>query len=38
MVKTDVVGVIEDILGIGRLSKFDHFSRSLADIFAPTST
>jgi DNA-binding beta-propeller fold protein YncE len=32
---TDVVAAIEDILGIGRLSKFDYFSRSLADIFAP---
>jgi len=34
---TDVVAAIEDILGIGRLSKFDYFSRSLADIFAPTA-
>ncbi len=33
---TDVVAAIEDILGMGRLSKFDYFSRSLADIFAPT--
>ena len=32
---TDVIAAIEDILGIGRLSKFDYFSRSLADIFAP---
>jgi DNA-binding beta-propeller fold protein YncE len=32
---TDVVAAIEDILGMGRLSKFDYFSRSLADIFAP---
>lgn len=31
---TDVVAAIEDILGMGRLSKFDYFSRSLADIFA----
>lgn len=33
---TDVIGAIEDILGMGRLSKFDYFSRSLADIFAAT--
>ena len=33
---TDVVAAIEDILGMGRLSKFDYFSRSLADIFAPS--
>jgi DNA-binding beta-propeller fold protein YncE len=32
---TDVVAAIEDILGMGRLSKFDYFSRSLADIFVP---
>src|SRR5208337_3092284 len=31
---TDVVAAIEDILGMGRLSKFDYFSRTLADIFA----
>jgi hypothetical protein len=31
-----VIAAIEDILGMGRLSKFDYFSRSLADIFAPT--
>src|SRR5208282_3072399 len=30
---TDVVAAIEDILGLGRLSQFDYFSRSLADIF-----
>ncbi len=30
---TDVIAAIEDILGMGRLSKFDYFSRSLADIF-----
>jgi DNA-binding beta-propeller fold protein YncE len=34
---TDVVAAIEDILGMGRLSKFDYFSRSVADIFAPTA-
>jgi hypothetical protein len=34
---TDVIAAIEDILGMGRLSKFDYFSRSLADIFAPTA-
>ena len=33
---TDVVAAIEDILGMGRLSKFDYFSRSLADIFGAT--
>ena len=33
---TDVVAAIEDILGLGRLSKFDYYSRSLAGIFAPT--
>jgi DNA-binding beta-propeller fold protein YncE len=33
---TDVVAAIEDILGMGRLSKFDYFSRPLTDIFAPT--
>src|SRR5271163_942068 len=31
---TDVIAAIEDILGMGRLSKFDYFSRSLADVFA----
>jgi DNA-binding beta-propeller fold protein YncE len=31
---TDVVAAIEDILGMGRLSKFDYFSRPLDDIFA----
>jgi hypothetical protein len=33
---TDVVAAIEDILGLGRLSQFDYFSRSLSDIFADT--
>jgi DNA-binding beta-propeller fold protein YncE len=33
---TDVVAAIEDILAMGRLSKFDYFSRSLDDIFAAT--
>jgi DNA-binding beta-propeller fold protein YncE len=33
---TDVVAAIEDILGLGRLSKFDYFSRRLSDIFAET--
>jgi DNA-binding beta-propeller fold protein YncE len=33
---TDVVAAIEDILGLDRLSKFDYFSRSLADLFAKT--
>jgi len=34
---TDVIAAIEDILGMGRLSKFDYFSRSLDNIFAPTA-
>ncbi|MGD0362636.1 MAG: alkaline phosphatase family protein [Bryobacteraceae bacterium] len=33
---TDVVAAIEDILGLSRLSKYDYFSRSLADIFSAT--
>jgi hypothetical protein len=33
---TDVVAAIEDILGLDRLSKFDYFSRSLADVFSDT--
>ncbi|MGA9473970.1 MAG: bifunctional YncE family protein/alkaline phosphatase family protein [Terriglobales bacterium] len=33
---TDVIAAIEDILGMARLSKFDYFSRSMADIFAST--
>jgi DNA-binding beta-propeller fold protein YncE len=33
---TDVVAAIEDILGLGRLSQFDYFSRSLSDLFSPT--
>jgi YVTN family beta-propeller protein len=32
---TDVIAAIEDILGMGRLSKFDYFSHSLSDVFAP---
>jgi YVTN family beta-propeller protein len=32
---TDVLAAIEDILHMGRLSKYDYFSRSLADIFSP---
>ncbi|MGA3041323.1 MAG: bifunctional YncE family protein/alkaline phosphatase family protein [Bryobacteraceae bacterium] len=31
-----VVAAIEDILGLSRLSKYDYFSRSLADIFTGT--
>ena len=34
---TDVIAAIEDTLGMGRLSKFDYFSRSLDNIFAPTA-
>jgi DNA-binding beta-propeller fold protein YncE len=33
---TDVVAAIEDILGLDRMSKFDYFSRSLADVFSET--
>lgn len=33
---TDVVAAIEDILGLDRMSKYDYFSRSLADIFSDT--
>ncbi|HYY96262.1 MAG TPA: alkaline phosphatase family protein, partial [Pyrinomonadaceae bacterium] len=31
---TDVIAAIEDILGLGRLSQFDYFSRTLADVFS----
>jgi DNA-binding beta-propeller fold protein YncE len=31
---TDVIAAIEDILGMGNLSKFDYFSRPLTDVFA----
>jgi DNA-binding beta-propeller fold protein YncE len=33
---TDVVAAIEDILLLGRLSKYDYFSRPLSDVFAST--
>jgi hypothetical protein len=33
---TDVVAAIEDILGLDRMSKYDYFSRSLADVFSET--
>src|SRR5262249_48022020 len=33
---TDVIAAIEDILGLDRMSKFDYFSRSLADVFSET--
>jgi len=33
---TDVIAAMEDILHMGRLSKFDYFSRSLSDIFSAT--
>jgi DNA-binding beta-propeller fold protein YncE len=33
---TDVIAAIEDILGMGRLSQFDYFSRTLSDVFAAT--
>jgi hypothetical protein len=32
----DVVAAIEDILHLGRLSKYDYFSRPLTDVFAST--
>ena len=37
---TDVIAAIEDILKLDRMSKFDYFSRSLADLFSesPDST
>jgi YVTN family beta-propeller protein len=31
---SDVVAAIEDILGLGRLSQYDYFSRPLSDVFA----
>jgi DNA-binding beta-propeller fold protein YncE len=34
---TDVLAAIEDILKMGRLSKYDYYSRSLADVFASTA-
>jgi DNA-binding beta-propeller fold protein YncE len=34
---TDVIAAIEDILGLGRLGKFDHFSRPLTDFFAASA-
>jgi YVTN family beta-propeller protein len=33
---TDVIATMEEILGLGRLSKFDHYSRPLRGIFAST--
>ena len=33
---TDVIAAIEDILGLGRLSQFDYFSRPLTDVFSST--
>lgn len=32
----DVVAAIEDILHLGRLSKYDYFSRPLTDVFSST--
>jgi hypothetical protein len=34
---TDIVAAMEDILGLDRLSKYDYFSRSLADVFSETA-
>jgi len=33
---TDVIAAMEDILNLDRMSKFDYFSRSLADVFSDT--
>ncbi len=33
---TDVVATIEDILGLGRMSQFDHFGRPLREIWETT--
>jgi DNA-binding beta-propeller fold protein YncE len=33
---TDVIAAMEDILSLDRMSKFDYFSRSLADVFSGT--
>jgi YVTN family beta-propeller protein len=33
---TDVIAAIEDILQLGKLSQFDYYSRSLADLFTST--
>jgi YVTN family beta-propeller protein len=34
---TDALATMEEILGLGRLSKFDHYSRPLRGIFAATA-
>jgi DNA-binding beta-propeller fold protein YncE len=34
---TDAIAAIEDILQLDRMSKFDYFSRSLADVFSDTA-
>ena len=33
---TDVLATVEEILGLGRLSKFDHYGHPLREIFADT--
>jgi sugar lactone lactonase YvrE len=33
---TDVLAAIEEILGLGRMSQYDYFSRPLSDVFAAT--
>lgn len=33
---TDVLATVEEILGLGKLSKFDHYGRSLREIFTDT--
>src|SRR6185295_7716449 len=33
---TDVLATVEEILGLGKLSKFDHYGRPLREMFADT--
>ena len=33
---TDVLATVEEILGLGKLSKFDHYGRPLREVFADT--
>jgi len=33
---TDVLATVEELLGLGKLSKFDHYGRPLREIFADT--
>ena len=34
---TDVLATIEDILGLGRMSQFDHYGRPLREIWSTTA-